>query len=744
VGGANCPRLWITDFGLAQVQSENTRLTMSGDLLGTLRYMSPEQALGNRVIVDHRTDIYSLGVTLYELLTLQPVFNGKDRQEVLRQIAFEEPKPPRRLDKHIPAELETIILKAMERRPEERYAMAGELAADLRRWLMHEPIRARSPSLLERGRKWARRHRAWVNAAAVVLVIAFAASVASATLIWQEKEQKAAALQAKETALQQAEARTQFARDAADGFYTEVAETWLKGQPQLTEVQRTFLLKALRFYEELANEKSADPTIRWETARANRRAAEIHSNLGENARAEEHYGRAIRLLDELKAEFPSEPRYRLSLAETCRKFGLFLKDPNQLLTEESNGLLKRNPARPQEAEAALRRALGLFQALELEAPGGRVYRRGQMACLSNLGNLLRDTNRLHEAVQAYRQARDVCLKLAADYPDIPPHADPDKNVELLMAAGRYKEAEDRIREAGFDEEELKVGFPELEKVQHNWAITLHALGLAIAAQNRPKEAVEYFRRSRAFYEKLVAEFPAMPKYQFDLAGCCSNLGAMLARSGQPKEAEEAWRHAVVVLEPLDAKDPKARQMLADCYLYLAYQLKSPDRTGDFQQVLRRAVALFEKLGSISPQSLTIRERLAEACNMLAWSLCTCADPQLRHPQQAVELAKRAIELATQGQVGDYWNTLGTAHYRAGVWQCAVAALEESRKARSGGDSDDFFFLAMAHWQLGDKDKAREWYDKAVQWMEKNKPNDEELRGFREEAAKLLGVKDQKQ
>jgi len=114
--------LWITDFGLARFQSE-TRLSMTGDLIGTLRYMSPEQALAKRVVVDHRTDIYSLGVTLYELLTLEPAYSGSDRQELLRQIAFEEPRSLRRLNKSIPAALEMIVLKAMEKNAAERYPM---------------------------------------------------------------------------------------------------------------------------------------------------------------------------------------------------------------------------------------------------------------------------------------------------------------------------------------------------------------------------------------------------------------------------------------------------------------------------------------------------------------------------------------------------------------------------------------------------------------------------------------------
>jgi tetratricopeptide (TPR) repeat protein len=169
-------RLWITDFGLAQVQSD-TRLTMTGDLVGTLRYMSPEQALAKRVVIDHRTDIYSLGATLYEVLTLQPAFDGADREELLRQIAFEEPRGPRRLNKAIPAELETIVLKALEKNPAERFATAQELADDLERWSRDEPIRARRPTLVQRVRKWCRRHQqlaiglATALAAAVVLAI---------------------------------------------------------------------------------------------------------------------------------------------------------------------------------------------------------------------------------------------------------------------------------------------------------------------------------------------------------------------------------------------------------------------------------------------------------------------------------------------------------------------------------------------------------------------------------------------
>jgi serine/threonine protein kinase/Flp pilus assembly protein TadD len=179
-------QLWVTDFGLAQLSEGGQSLTLTGDLVGTVRYMSPEQALAQRVVIDHRTDVYSLGATLYELLTLRPVFGGDSREELLRQIAFEEPRPLRKLNRAIPAELETIVLKALEKNPAERYATAQELADDLHRFLEDKPILARRPSLVQRARKWARRHRTVVGAVSAVLLVA-AVLGAGSWLWWEQK-----------------------------------------------------------------------------------------------------------------------------------------------------------------------------------------------------------------------------------------------------------------------------------------------------------------------------------------------------------------------------------------------------------------------------------------------------------------------------------------------------------------------------------------------------------------------------
>jgi hypothetical protein len=128
-------------------------------------------------------------------------------------------------------------------------------------------------------------------------------------------------------------------------------------------------------------------------------------------------------------------------------------------------------------------------------------------------------------------------------------------------------------------------------------------------------------------------------------------------------------------------------------------------------------------------------------NNQAWSLATNADEKGRDPHRAVELAREAVKLGPKE--GMFWNTLGVAQYRVGDWKAAIETLKQSMGLRNGGDSFDWFFLAMAHWQLGENERARQRFDQAVQWMDKNQPQNEELRRFRAEAEQLLGAKAEK-
>ena len=341
--------LWITDFGLAQCQSQ-VGLTMTGDLLGTLRYMSPEQALGQRAAVDARADFYSLVITLYELLTLQPAYDGRNREELLRQIAFEEPRLPRRLNGVVPTELETIVFKAIAKNPDERYPAARELVDDLERFLNDVPIRARRPTVVQRVGKWARRHRGVVWSAAVVLAVAVVALTAGTVLIWQAKERTEAALaQAREqervaqengaqaeTRQRQAEAayvaetiqRKQAEANARlawqtfpDELFTQALQVWGAGRPELAEARRKALLNALRFYETFARENRHNPALRVETAKAFCRIGDIRSRFEQHWEAEEAYQQAMDIQQKLARDLPAAPAYRQDLVASHNNLG---------------------------------------------------------------------------------------------------------------------------------------------------------------------------------------------------------------------------------------------------------------------------------------------------------------------------------------------------------------------------------------------------------------------------------------
>jgi tetratricopeptide (TPR) repeat protein len=193
--------LWVTDFGLALVATDPA-LTASGDLIGTPRYMSPEQARAKHGLVDHRTDIYALGATFYELLTCESAVVGREREDVLRNLASADPVPLRKHDRHIPADLETVVLKCLEKDAARRYQSARELADDLRRILEDKPIQAKPPTLLQRTAKWTRRHKPVAASLAVALLTTAVLAVGAG--FWHQRRQ-AETKRAVTTALTQAE-----------------------------------------------------------------------------------------------------------------------------------------------------------------------------------------------------------------------------------------------------------------------------------------------------------------------------------------------------------------------------------------------------------------------------------------------------------------------------------------------------------------------------------------------------------
>lgn len=270
-------QVWVTDFGLAQVATDGG-LTQTGDLLGTLRYMSPEQAAGRRQPVDHRTDVYSLGATLYEMLTLQPLFPGQDRAALLHQILNEDPRPLRQLDRAIPVELETIVLKALSKLPSERYATAGEMAADLRRFLNEIPIHARRPQLIDRTRKWMRRHPTIVGAAVVLLIFGLIGLAVTTGIVANEHSKAEQAYQRELLRAQEAEAQFKLARRVADEMI-QLAEEELSNQPFQEGLRKRLLEAALGYYQEFIERKGQTAVAESELAETLERVKKILADL---------------------------------------------------------------------------------------------------------------------------------------------------------------------------------------------------------------------------------------------------------------------------------------------------------------------------------------------------------------------------------------------------------------------------------------------------------------------------------
>ncbi len=230
-------KVWVTDFGLAHVKSAPS-MTRTGVLLGTLRYMSPEQATGVRALVDHRTDIYSLGVTLYELLTLRRLIDGHTMEEILRQVIYNPPVRIKRMDPAVPEDLAVILEKAMSKNPAERYMTAGEMAEDLNRFLRNEAIKAKRPNLLKRCKRWMERHRAVAQVMGIAIACIFLISLVATGAIWRsllaetvQRERAEVALTLSEALRLEANASLELPTDP--GLSLQLALKGEKGSPGL-------------------------------------------------------------------------------------------------------------------------------------------------------------------------------------------------------------------------------------------------------------------------------------------------------------------------------------------------------------------------------------------------------------------------------------------------------------------------------------------------------------------------------
>jgi serine/threonine protein kinase len=408
--------LWIADFGLARFQGAGD-LTLSGDLLGTLRYMSPEQAAGGRIL-DARTDVYSLGATLYELLTARPAFDGTDQQELLHQITHFEPPVPRKLDPTIPHDLETIVVKAMAKEPSQRYATARELADDLGRFLANRPILARRPGLAERVARWSQLHWRATTATAALLLLAALASAGGMALLWnaqQSTQQALSKAQAARRSERQALFFTFFASDeVADRALRNIALPGRSRNPTEERQDQAFCHRALDYYQEIAARYRDDPEMQPIVAATEHRVGFIRMIFKEPG-AEEGHRRAISLYRGMIAASPDDFDLRERLARTYGDLICVLRTTGQ----------------PDAALDCFPPLLALRRGLAIDFPAEKLNRSSLVYFQAYYSHLLEDAGRPREAEEVRRQLQDSYLMTLASEPNDPV---PRNNLAWLLAS----------------------------------------------------------------------------------------------------------------------------------------------------------------------------------------------------------------------------------------------------------------------------------------------------------------------
>jgi serine/threonine protein kinase/tetratricopeptide (TPR) repeat protein len=665
-------KVWVTDFGLARIEAD-TAMTATGDLLGTLRYMSPEQALAKRVVVDHRTDVYSLGVTLYELLTLRPAFEGDTRQEILRQIAFDEPVAPRRIDPGIPVELETVVLKAMAKVPADRYGTARDLAADLRRFADDRPILAARPSIAKRLGRWSQRHRGMTLTAALAMLLCVGAASASIGYV------------AREGALRQREAERQF------------DEELLAAVPTLREGNPThpILATTVRRAEALLQGAQLDPGVR---TRAEQLLADV---------------RMLRALEQIRV-----PGTTLSANQGYMKAFEEYGVPLDTMELPETAVRCRDSMIAVHLAAALddwAQNLGWPEDESASAMRRRLWELGKSADPDPWRNSVRDACTRGASFDEWEQLAESIR---------PEELSPTSLVFVgvqLRNVGLWSAAVDVLKKA-------------YGRYPNDYWINLH-LAFILDENMRPRRTSE-----------AIGHWQAALAVRPENATMHCNVGQLYLDLGRPLEASDHLRQSVQ-LHPGSAR---AHALLGRClgelgqideamacfgeairldrypfdtYFYLAMLQWNLGRS---DEALRSVDICVEKL---------LASDDGDACEALAWQLTVCPIPELRDADRAVLVAKRALQLRPGH--AEFSFTLGVAHYYAGNWTDAIRALEVSRQLCDRGSAHDFFFLAMSHWQLGNAEEARRWFDQGIAWMEANAPRDEELLHFRAEAEGLL-------
>jgi eukaryotic-like serine/threonine-protein kinase len=610
--------------------------TQPGTMIGTPSYMSPEQARGAVDEMGTVSDVYSLGATLYEILTGQVAFSGEKTADVLRRVVAGEFRPPRAVLRSIPAPLEAICLKAMALGRRDRYDTVRELAVDLQHWLADEPVAAHPEGRLARMGRWLRRHRTWTFAAvAGLLGIAVAATIGIVVVErGRQREAEARAL---------AETNYNLARGAVEDYLTGVSEdTLLKEQDSLDirRLRAKLLNTALDYYRNFLRQRSGDPKLRGELADAQFHVGQILREIGTPDRSIEAYNSSIALWEELLAAAPGDPDVRMHLARASLALG-------EQYAEVRN-------FRP--AFDALKRSRSILIGLQSEGRTDPTTRVTLAECNKELGIAEGEAGELDHGLEHLAEAEMILRELIGSSPD-------DVGYRTLLAytinargfiySNKGMDAEALSAFRAFQEigrgllGEDRSG-PRPAPLLDMMALSYFNLATMFYRQKQPPATIlESFEKALEYRLALAEAHPSVNDYREKLAVNLVEVSRFRHEFGRTEQAIDAARKSIEILDDLIASQPdrpRYRAELAKALNFLGYFLdERRDNTGALP-VFRRALLEQERLVQSSPENdvykdyeVTILENLGEQSADLGR-----AEEGLPHFRRAVEVRRELL------------------------------------------------------------------------------------------------------
>ncbi|MEM9381606.1 MAG: protein kinase [Planctomycetota bacterium] len=636
-------RVMLLDFGLSSNEGVD-RITRTGSALGSLPYMSPEQLEGDWDQLDRRSDVYSLGVTLYELLTLRLPFDAPSADRIRSAILDGRSRAAREVNPRIPWEIDTVTSVAMEPEPQRRYASCEAFGSDLAAALDGRPIAARRSSTWHRAQRWARRR----PAAAALVALSAAVSIggplafgfqerrarldaeAQGRIIRDQRadladrnDELASALAALEEALDEAREQRDKAiaeegragrnldraMRAVEGFLTRIGDEDLRDVPLVHELRARVLEEALAFYSELLQDQETSPGLRLETARAARRVGDVLAMLDRGDDAEEAFGRAIDLLVELAKERPEDGAVAVELMGTRRMLVVLL----------------RAQARHVEAERELRRALAIAEG-QAQDPALHTLR---MKLGVSHGATLRELGRLNAARDAVTAVLGELEEAHAANEDDPSMIGDlaQAHLELGALAGfdvavqqqQGRSADDAFARSRLHyERALEILSAAVERDPDDTAFrrdrsrALTNLANILMGQPALEDAAMLGDEGVAAARELTEDYPRVPTYVEDLGVALGVQGALSLVTGRVEDGIAAFDEAEDVLRELirlQPDRPDALGRLAQSQFFCGQYLWQP--TGDHDGALDRFAAAIENYGLVLERAPGLLRRRLE-------------------------------------------------------------------------------------------------------------------------------------